>query len=209
MRPTDNDYGSEHSSLHGGLQHHEPLYTDALHNEDVAHEHSDVDVRTLLMFTLGLATVTGVVMLLMWGVFRVLESNAASKDPVLSPHAIPEGQLPPQPRLLTNEPSNLKKLREMEAQSLSQYGWVNQAAGVARLPIEEAKKRLLEKGLAVRADAPSDPWIGTRAAGASRGESSSGRAIPLKPGAGQPAPEAAPSAPPTPAAPAAPHKGGH
>jgi hypothetical protein len=165
MRPTDDDYGSDHSSLHGGLKHHEPLYTDALHNEDVAHEHSDVSLRSLLSFAIGLAVVTGAVMLLMAGLFRVLEGQAAKNDPQLSPHAIPAGQLPPQPRLLTNEPANLQKLRAMEAETLSQF------------PVDEAKKKLLEQGLPVRADAPADPYLGTRWAGAARGESSSGRAI--------------------------------
>lgn len=199
MRPTDHDFGADHSSLHG-LKHHEPLYTDALHNEDVAHEHSDVSIRTLVMFTLGLAGVTGGVMLLMAGLFSVFESRAANNDPVLSPHAIPSGQLPPQPRIQSNlhEPAVLQKQREMEAQTLAEYAWVDQAAGVARLPIAEAKKLLLHKGLPVRADAPTDPWIGTRSTGPARGESSSGRTIPLKPGAqsAQPAPPAAPAAAP-------------
>ena len=203
MRPTDDDYGSDHSALHGGgLKHHEPLYTDALHNEDVAHEHSDVAVKPLLMFALGIAVVTAVVMLLMGGMFKVLEGQAAKNDPVMSPHAIPAGQLPPEPRLLTNEPANLQKQREMEAKALAEYGWIDQAGGVARLPIAEAKKKLLHDGLPVRADAPTDPWLGSRWGGPTRGEYSSGRAV------GKPVPEAAP-APDKPAAPAAPHKGGH
>ena len=180
MRPI-NDFGDDHSSLHG-LKHHEPLYTDALHNEDVAHEHTDVSIRTLVMFALGLGAVTGAVMLAMAGLFVAFESNAAKNDPVLSPHAIPSGQLPPEPRLLENEAANLHKMREVEAKTLAEYAWVDEAAGVARLPIAEAKKQLLHKGLPVRANAPTDAWLGTRSAGAGRGESSSGRAIPLKPG---------------------------
>ena len=199
MRPTDDDYGSDHSALHSGLKHHEPLYTDELHNEDVAHEHSDVAVKPLLMFALGLAAVTGFVMLLMGGMFKVLEGRAAQNDPVLSPHAIPSGQLAPEPRLLQNEPANLDKHRQMEAQVLAEYGWVDQAAGVARLPIAEAKKKLLHNGLPVRADAPTDPGLGSRWAGANRGESSSGRNV------GKPASEAVPA----PEKPAAPHKDGH
>ena len=204
MRPTDNDYGSDHPSLHGGLKHHEPLYTDALHNEDVAHEHSDVAVRPLLMFAVGLVALTGVVMLLMGGLFKAFESNAARNDPALSPHAIPAGQLPPLPRIEDNlhEPAVLHKLREMEAKTLAEYAWIDQASGRARLPIAEAKKKLLHDGLPVRADAPTDPWLGSRWGGPNRGESSSGRNI------GKPVSEAVP-APEKPAAPAAPHKGGH
>ena len=203
MRPTE-DYGSDHSSLHSGLKHHEPLYTDALHNEDVAHEHSDVAVKPLLMFALGLAAVTGFVMLLMAGLFSVLEGQAAKNDPVLSPHAQPSGQLPPMPRIQDNlnEPAVLHKQREMEAQTLAEYGWIDQAGGVARLPIAEAKKKLLHTGLPVRADAPTDPWLGSRWGGPTRGEYSSGRALTQKPA--PPAGEAQKPAPPADA-----HKGGH
>lgn len=203
MRPTDHDYGADHSSLHPGLKHHEPLYTDALHNEDVAHEHSDVDIRPLLMFAFGLAGVTIFVMLLMAGLFKVLEGQAAKNDPVLSPNAIPAGQLPPQPRLQTNEPAALEKQRQMEAEKLATYGWTDITKTNARLPIAEAKKKLLHDGLPVRADAPTDPNLGTRWSHAARGESSSGRVLSAKPAEPAPAPE-------KPAAPAAdPHKGGH
>ena len=204
MRPTE-DYGSDHSSLHSGLKHHEPLYTDALHNEDVAHEHSDVAVKPLLMFAFGLAAVTGFVMLLMYGLFGVLEGQAAKNDPVLSPHAIPADQLPPMPRIQDNlhEPVVLQKHREMQAKTLAEYGWIDQAGGVARLPIADAKKKLLHTGLPVRADAPTDPSLGSRWSGPTRGESSGGRAVTVKPA------EPAAAAPQKPAAPADPHKGGH
>jgi len=203
MRPTDHDYGADHSSLHPGLKHHEPLYTDALHNEDVAHEHSDVDIRPLLMFAFGLAGVTIFVMLLMAGLFSVLEGQAAKNDPVLSPHAIPAGQLPPQPRLLTNEPAALDKQRQMEADKLATYGWTDITKTSARLPIAEAKKKLLHDGLPVRADAPTDPTLGTRWAHAARGESSSGRNVGSKP-----ATQGTPAETPAPVKPAE-HKGGH
>ena len=202
MRPTDHDYGVDHSSLHPGLKHHEPLYTDALHNEDVAHEHSDVDIRPLLMFAFGLAALTAVVMLLMVGVSKVLESQAAKNDPVVSPHAIPAGQLPPQPRLLTNEPATLNKQRQMEAEALAEYGWTDLSKTNVRIPIDEAKKKLLHDGLPTRAEALADERLGTRWAGAARGESSSGRMVTAKP-------VEAGGAPQKPAAPADPHKGGH
>lgn len=204
MRPTDHDYGVDHSSLHPGLKHHEPLYTDALHNEDVAHEHSDVDIRPLLMFAVGLAAVTAVVMLLMGGVRMVLENQAAKNDPVVSPHAIPSGQLPPAPRIKDNlnEPGLLQGQREKEAAVLSEYGWTDLSKTNVRIPIAEAKKKLLHDGLPTRADAPVDERLGTRWAGAARGESSSGRIVTAKP-------VAAGEAPQKPAAPADPHKGGH
>lgn len=167
---------------------------DGLYNEDVAHEYSDVNVRGLLLFCVGLAGITGILMVAMWGLFRVFEGQAASNDPVVSPLAVPAGQLPPEPRLLTDEPLNLEQVREQEGQVLQGYGWVDEKSGVARIPIDEAKKRLLEQGLPVRPDAVEDPWIGTHAP--ARGESSGGRAIPLRPGATEEEPQQ-PAAPPS------------
>ncbi|HJR59764.1 MAG TPA: hypothetical protein VJ813_10210 [Vicinamibacterales bacterium] len=148
--------------------HDDHLYDDALHNEDVAHEHSDVNVRALIGFALGLATVVAVCALAMSGLFVLFERRAAANDPVVSPLATPVGQLPPEPRLLISEPEDLQRFRAGQAKALT--------------GIEDAKKRLLDQGLPVRADAPADAWMGTHAA--ARGESSGGRAIPLKPGRG-------------------------
>jgi hypothetical protein len=82
----------------------------------------------------------------------------------------------PQPQLLTNEPAVLRQLRQNEAEQLHDYGWVDPSAGVARMPIEEAKKKILERGLPMRAGSHVDPWVGTHAP--AFGESSSGRTIP-------------------------------
>lgn len=183
MTPTD----------HSRSGHGDHLYDEStLHNEDVAHEHSDVNVRALLMFLVGLVVVTAVIQVAMYGLFIVFEGQAAANDPVMSPLARPAGQLPPQPRLLTDEPLNLQQFRSQQAESLK--------------GIDEAKQRLLEQGLPVRADAPTDPWMGTHSP--ARGESSSGRAIPVRPGTEAPAQPAQPAgdqkAPQAP-----PHSGGH
>ena len=149
-----------------GSGHHDRLYDDPMHNEDVAHEHSDVNVRALLMFCFGLMLVVGIVMVAMWGLFNVFETQAAANDPIITPLAEPAGQRPPEPRLLTDEPQNLQRFRMQQQEALK--------------GIDDAKKRLLEQGLPVRADAPTDPWLGTHSP--ARGESSSGRAIPTRPG---------------------------
>ena len=192
-----------HHAAHGHTEH------DGLYNEDVAHEHSDVNVRAILMFCGGLVAIAAIVHVAMWGLFIVFENQAAGNDPVLSPLAVPAGQLPPEPRLLLDEPLNLQTIRAEEAQILGGYGWVDQNAGTARIPIDEAKKRLLQQGLPVRGGAPIDPWMGTAAP--AQGESSSGRQIPIRPGTfgpQQPAqPAAGQPAPPKPEPP--PHKGGH
>ena len=160
-----------------GHSHDDHLYADdELHNEDVAHEHTDVNVRQLLMYTAGLAMTCVVSAVIVWVLFGVFARQAAARDPVLSPLAVPAGQLPPEPRLVTNEPAMLKKQRSIESETLDEYGWVDKPGGVARLPIAEAKKKLLHEGLPYRAGAPEEAWIGTHAQ--ARGESSGGRQIP-------------------------------
>ena len=147
--------------------------SDALHNEDVAHEHSDINVRAIVVFLIGLSLVCMAAAAAMWGVFNVLDSQAARNDPTLSPLVAPAGQLPPEPRLLTNEPANLDKQHAKERELLDGGDWIDRNAGIGRIPIGEAKKLLLQKGLPTRAGELVDPRLGTRAP--SMSDASSGR----------------------------------
>jgi hypothetical protein len=106
----------------------------------------------------------------------------------------------PEPRLLTNEPRNLQQVRGRASDVLQGYGWVDERGGVARIPIEQAKKLIAERGLPVRPDPIQDPTMGSRRP--ARGESSSGRVITH--------PVTTPTeAAPAPAVPAPANKGGH
>jgi hypothetical protein len=168
---------------------------DPLHNEGVAHEHSDVNVRAILAFAAGLAVVAIVASIAMWLLFGWFERQAAADDPPLSPLSVPAAEMPrstagsttfgnaPGPQLLTNEYMALEKNRAAEMEWLANYGWVDQQAGVAHIPIDEAKKLLLQRGVPTRAGAPIAQTLGTRLP--AYGESSGGRMITAPP----PAPE--------------------
>lgn len=174
MKPTDSRAHDKHHAAHGHTAH------DGAYNEDVAHEYSDVNVRALLLFCVGLVAICGAVAVAMWGLFEVFERQAAQNDPVMSPLAYPAGRERPEPKLLEDEPGYLQTVKAGERAVLEGYGWVDQQNGVARIPIEEAKKRLLQQGLPVRADAKVEPWMGRHSA--AQGESSGGRMIPVRPG---------------------------
>jgi hypothetical protein len=167
-------------------RHHAPGEEDPLHNEDVDHEHSDVNVRAVIGSVIVLAVVVVVSQLLMWGLFNVMESQAQANDPNVSPLAKPAVQMPRTtqespffnpsaggPQLMVDEPTNLATQRDQEQKRLQGYGWVNQASGVAHMPIDEAKKLIRERGLPVREGEAAAPMLGTRAP--SRGEASGGR----------------------------------
>jgi hypothetical protein len=155
-------------------EHH--FTAEELHNDDVAHEHSDVNLRLIVASGVAMFVVTVISAVVVWGVFSFLERQERQSDPPQSPLAVQPGELPPQPRLQTNEPAGLRKFRESETDKLQGYGWVDEKGGVARIPIEEAKKKLLEHGLPTRAT-PIDERLGTDAP--ALGMPSSGRNIPL------------------------------
>ena len=139
-------------------------------NPDVMHEESDVSVRGVGTFVgllfLGLIIVCG----LMFGMFKLLDKYAESQETAPAPMARrPEERLPPPgvPRLQgapdhrsLDEPGLVfeKKdptlewdaLRAKYKYDLENYGQVDQGTNTLRIPIADAKKKLLEKGLPVR-----------------------------------------------------------
>ena len=146
-----------------------------LHNPDTAHESTDISMRAIVSFVILLTAVTIAIQGAMYGVFRVLARVESAADPEVSPLATPANEAPPEPRLQTTPWADLKTLRAEETSYLHGYGWIDQQAGVAHIPIDRAKELLLQKGLAVR-QGPVDPSEGTSVA--ATGESTGGRNLP-------------------------------
>ena len=120
----------------------------------VGYEHSDVNIRAILAFGAGLVAVAIVVHVLVWVLYRFFEAQASRPTPVEYPLAAQqESRLPPEPRLQTNPREDLRLLRDAEAETLSSYGWVDRNAGVVRIPIDDAIRLTLQRGLPARAGA--------------------------------------------------------
>src|SRR5207249_3333432 len=123
----------------------------SIDNPNVHHETSDVNIRGILGFALGLAFAAVVIHFLVWLLFAYFASREAR-------HATPEFPLaaeqqnrrPPEPRLQTNPRQDLLDLRVQEDDVLNTYGWVDKNRGVVRLPIDEAMKLTVERGLPSR-----------------------------------------------------------
>jgi len=163
-----------HPHLHGEL-----------HNPDTAHEQTDISIRGIVTFVILLVGVALAVQVAMYGVFAVFNRIETSNDTEASPLAAPANTPPPEPRLQTTPWADLRVLRANEQSSLHGYGWIDQSAGVAHIPIDRAKALLLQKGMPVRPDV-ADPTEGTSIA--STGESNGGRTLPVsgkKTGGGQ------------------------
>ena len=87
-------------------RHHEPGEEDPLHNEDVEHEHSDVNIRAVIGSAIVLFVVVVVSQLLMWGLFGVFERQAAANEPAVSPLAAPPATMP---KNQTGRPSSARR----------------------------------------------------------------------------------------------------
>jgi len=168
-------------------------------NENVHHEESDINVRAIITFVVVLAVVTVTIQIATYGFFLLLDKIEDKTQPNVSPLTAPAAVKDtdfPAPGLQTTPWTDLTKLRAAEAAHLNGYGWVDESAGIGRIPIERAKALLLEKGIPVRPEA-TDASLGTRVA--STGESTGGRNLIAGQAdkSGPPAPAAsAPAAPP-------------
>jgi hypothetical protein len=121
-------------------------------NPDVEHEGSDVNVRAILGFGAGLIAVAVLVHLMVWLMFLYFSSAEATRDATDFPLAAGQAtRLPPEPRLQSTPREDLRELRAREAEVLSSYGWVDRTTGVVRIPIDEAMKLTLQRGLPARA----------------------------------------------------------
>ena len=120
-------------------------------NVEVVHEESDVNVAAILRYGLGLVVVAVVVHIFLWWLLGAYErQNERAQTQVYPMAAGQQNRLPPAPRFQENPQQELQQLREKQKALLEGYGWVNKEAGVARIPIEEAMRLVVERGLPTR-----------------------------------------------------------
>jgi hypothetical protein len=108
----------------------------------------ELDVRRIAWTGVGLALLLIVTVILMWplaGRMRSLATRLDSPEPALSEAMIQPA--PPEPRLQTDPAGELAAMRHEEDLRLKTYAWVNEPAGIARIPVERAMELLLERGL--------------------------------------------------------------
>ncbi len=123
-------------------------------NPEVHHETSDVNIGGVLGFALGLLIATLFICFAVWVLFKYFEAREARAVTPVYPLAVTtqETRLPPEPRLQTNPREDLGNLRTHEDEILTSYGWVDKNNGVVRIPIDEAMKLTLQRGLPARAE---------------------------------------------------------
>jgi hypothetical protein len=88
---------------------------------------------------------------MVWLLFLYFSGRESTR--LVADYPLATGQtarVPPEPRLQTSPREDLRALRAREEQMLSTYGWVDKPTGVVRIPIDEAIKLTVQRGLPVR-----------------------------------------------------------
>ena len=121
---------------------------------DVAFESSDIDTRTILAYLFYLALSVVAAFIVSVFVFRFMTKMAADSDTPMAPvHRGIGATMPPEPMLQgvpgheTDPQLDLRLKRAADEAANEKYDWTNKPAGIARIPVEEAMKIIVSKGL--------------------------------------------------------------
>lgn len=135
-------------------------------HEKIGFERQDLSSQAVFAFLISLAVGGVLVYFVVLGLYRYLDAYQRAHQPppnplvqqtdidtrVVSPNQIRKFS---EPRLETNERSEINDFRLKEEQILNSYGWVNEKDGIVHIPIERAIQLIAKQGL------PTTPKAGT------------------------------------------------
>jgi hypothetical protein len=152
----------------------DPVTNQPTPNQPAPHEHTinhdgfeqeDLSSRSALYFLAGLVLVCVVVYLIVFGMYRFLDSYATAHQPPMSPMVTPEADTRavtpenaetfPQPRLEENERTQFRSFIEDQDRKLATYDWVDKDRGTVRIPIDRAMELIEQRGLPVHLEGAS------------------------------------------------------
>ena len=126
-------------------------HDDGDYNPGVHHETTDVNISAIILSGVALIVSAVLISFVVWVLFKYFESREARRlAPEYPLAATQEIRVPPEPRLQTNPREDLQDLRAQENQILNSYGWIDKNTGVVRIPIDEAMKLVVQRGLPAR-----------------------------------------------------------
>src|ERR1700686_839354 len=139
--------------INNGHGHHETEF-----------EREDLSTRGVFMFMAGLAVSGIVIFFIIVGMYSFLDKYERSQMATASPLVTTKGSMlrvvtqedmdkkfkdNGAPMLETNERGQLRDFLMNEEDQLNSYGWVDENAGVAHIPIDRAMDLLVQRGLPV------------------------------------------------------------
>jgi hypothetical protein len=127
-----------------------------IHNVGVSHEEKDLSLAGIGKFVVHLIVLVTLSAVIVYGMFKYFtsrekaiegrEQKSTLLDRGRADKTTPK-EMFPEPRLQTQPVPDLKNFREEEMKKLKGYGWVNKDQGIVSIPIDQAERKLLEKGL--------------------------------------------------------------
>jgi hypothetical protein len=144
--------------------------SEELNKNQPALEHNDFEREDLspagvMYFMAGLVIVVVVIYVIVTGMYSFLDryerEHQAALSPMVTPKPdtrviTPEDPLSfPQPRLETDERTQINDFLQKEDQRLLTYDWVNKDSGTVRIPIDRAMDLIVQRGLPVRPEGAS------------------------------------------------------
>jgi len=126
--------------------------------EGSTYEHTDANVWIIAKFGFWLVITALVVHVGVGLMYKMLVEQAIDTREQQYPLATStEPKLPPEPRLQQFPANEIYNFRKNEDRRLRSYGYVNKEAGVVHIPIEEAMRLTIERGLPSRTEDAAAP----------------------------------------------------
>ncbi|MCX6047619.1 MAG: hypothetical protein NT075_21175 [Chloroflexi bacterium] len=114
-----------------------------------------VNIRGVVLFTVTLLVVSGIIFVILWWMLSAWQEQTLVPRVQIPPVNVTV-QPAPGPFPVVNNRENLAEVVNPALANLHSYGWVDQKAGIVRIPIDRAMTLLLQRGLPARAAKPPD-----------------------------------------------------
>lgn len=149
---------------HGGPQGEGEIHPEVYRNPEVSYDRTDMSVRAIVGFLIFLAIAGLIMHLVLWGLYKNMAKGYMAPTRTANPIGSSTRQLPqgdpvrtfPSPRLQPDPVADMNKFRVSEEEVLNSYGWIDQNAGIARIPIDQAIKAVAQQGLPTRQAQPDN-----------------------------------------------------
>jgi hypothetical protein len=139
------------------------------------YEHTDASVWIIVKFGLWLAVAAIIIHIGLWFLFGAF---VQSREEAVAAYPLATGQeqrLPAEPRLQAIPVNEIYQFRRQEEAILREYRWIDRENGRVQIPISEAMRLTVERGLPARAEPADGQAVATP--GGMAADSSSGRTV--------------------------------
>ena len=123
------------------------------HHSDVSFEPTDVRSSPIFQFLTYLGITVIASFILSVGIYKGLKSywtnsyEAPAPMREAGPHLPPEPMLQGMPGHLTDPQHDMREKVEADTKANNELGWVDKNAGIAQIPVKDAMKLIVEKGI--------------------------------------------------------------